>query len=253
MYIPQSSNRALRRAGWAMAVLCLGGMLALTVDMRLVSIGHEVLASSSPVLWTLCELFGDAQGVVLIVLVIFLFSRATRPYLPRVVACAFGGGLAADVVKLLVVRVRPRAFDLQGGVLQSFHGFRLWVPLHHGSGLWDSGLQSFPSAHTATAVGLAVGLAWLWPRGRNGFLALAMLVACQRVVVSAHFLSDTLIGAAVGGLVAAYCIDRRGLGQRFDRWEERLRAASLPEQGTHPARLPVAETVNRELSARYQS
>ena len=87
----------------------------------------------------------------------------------------------------------------------------------------DSGLQSFPSAHTATAAGLAMGLAWLFPRGRWMFSALAALVACQRVVVGAHFPSDTMVGAAVGCVVAACFIDRRVLGPHFDAWEARQR------------------------------
>ena len=37
--------------------------------------------------------------------------------------------------------------------------------------------QSFPSAHTATAVGLALGLGSLYPQGRRYFAALAALAA----------------------------------------------------------------------------
>jgi undecaprenyl-diphosphatase len=64
-------------------------------------------------------------------------------------------------------------------------------------------LQSFPSAHAATAVGLAIGLSALHPRGRWLFAAFALLAVVQRIEAQAHFSSDVLAGAAVGCAAAA--------------------------------------------------
>ena len=80
-------------------------------------------------------------------------------------------------------------------------------------------MQSFPSAHTATAVGLAIGLSWMYPRGRWLFAVFAALVACQRMQSCAHYLSDTLFGATVGFLVATVCIE---YVKWFDRFEGKL-------------------------------
>ncbi len=80
--------------------------------------------------------------------------------------------------------------------------------------------QSFPSAHTATAAGLAAALTWLYPQGRLLFPLLAILVGCQRIVCGAHYLSDVCIGAAAGCLVAQFFLRVGRLPAWFDRWEQ---------------------------------
>jgi membrane-associated phospholipid phosphatase len=66
-------------------------------------------------------------------------------------------------------------------------------------------VQSFPSAHSATAVGLAIGLSWLYPRGRWLFAAFAGLAILQRLDADAHYCSDVLAGGGVAFVVAAIC------------------------------------------------
>ena len=248
--VPVSADGVLRRACRMSALLCLAGLAALAVDMPVSSAGRGLLGTSPcSHLWELCELFGDGLGAMLIVLVIFLVYKAGRRLVPRVMICALGAGLAANVVKLVVVRARPRAFDLGEGVLQSFHGLRLGVAMHDSGAVWDSSLQSFPSGHAATAAGLAVGLAWLFPRARLVVVVLTALVMCQRIVVGAHFLSDTLAGAAVGCVLAACCLDRRCLAPRLDAYEARLRdalwKAGRPQASTSPGAAPRARPSRR--------
>jgi membrane-associated phospholipid phosphatase len=158
------------------------------------------------------EPFGHGLGVLLILLCVHQLDPARRWALPRVLAGAWLAGIAANVVKLLVVRVRPHHFAFEGGVWSTFGG---WLPLA-GAG---SGGQSFPSAHTATAVGLAVVLAWLYPRGRYAFGILALLVACQRIAGGAHYLSDVLVGAAIGLVVGSVCTLPCRPWRWTDRWE----------------------------------
>ena len=219
-----SRDGIVRRAYRAALLLCLAGVAVLAVDIPMSRAGRSLL--DAPLLgpvWALCELFGDGLGVLLILSVLFLAYKAARPQLPRILACALGGGLAADAIKLVVVRCRPRAFDYAEGVLGSFQGLGPWAGEGEGLVIWDSGLHSFPSAHAATAAGLAMGLVWIFPRARPAVVGLTGLVMCQRIVTGAHFLSDTLVGAAVGCIVAAYCLDHRGLGLRLDALEARLR------------------------------
>lgn len=141
------------------------------------------------------EVFGHGLGVAIIAFAIFQLDPARRWALPRLLAIAFSGGLAANLVKFFVVRTRPHGFDLATG--------DVWQTL--GSWTWErtSVNQSFPSAHTATAVAFAVALGAMYPHARRFFLGLALLVGLQRIVSGAHFFSDVCCGAAVGWLAAA--------------------------------------------------
>lgn len=164
-------------------------------------------------LLTWSEGFGHALGIVLLAALVYQLDPAHRRQLPRLLTMALGSGLGADGIKLLVSRVRPRAFDLTQPIWESFTGL---LPL----GLGGSVGQSFPSSHAATAVGWALGLGWLYPRGRWSFLGLAFLVMCQRIQYQAHFVSDTLVGAAVGCLIGALFLPNGWWSRPFDQWEK---------------------------------
>ena len=214
------STRALYRMSLLFAVLAL---LSLLADLPLASAPldrwipgdlHRMIG------WS--ELFAHGCGVALIGLTVCVLDVANRRRVPRLLASAYAGGLIANVAKLLVARVRPRYFDFDGNVLHSFLGFLPGVfppgsQYHKGFEI-----QSFPSGHTATAVGLAIGLARLYPRGRWLFLFFAVLAASQRIDVRAHYLSDTVAAASLGFLGAALVFDPRALGRWFDRFENRL-------------------------------
>ncbi len=196
----------------------------------------------------LCEPFGNGLGVLIILLIVHRLDPARRYRLARVTACSLGAGMGANVVKLTIHRVRPHHFDFDGGVWATFQG---WMPLL-GAG---SGGQSFPSAHTATAVGLAVALTWLYPRGRVLFPTLAVLVACQRIQGGAHFLSDVCCGAALGLVVAGMCLGSGRLAARFDRLERRWQTRadrSSPSGGVaaSPAVYPFLQLQQEEPPAR---
>jgi membrane-associated phospholipid phosphatase len=194
---------------WLTIPLAFAGaaVLALQVDCAVSQWWMNCLKTPTYPSWfhhllkTVCDLFGvfenfgHGMGVAAIVLTIFILDPARRWGLPRVLLCAFGAGLAADGVKLLLARTRPHAFGFAGDVWATFG---TWLP---GTSV-DSNGQSFLSAHTATAVGFAAGLAWLYPRGRWLFPLFAVLVGCQRIQSGAHFLSDVLAGAALGSLIA---------------------------------------------------
>lgn len=160
------------------------------------------------------ETFGHGIGLFVILLAAWLLDPARRRFMPRLIACAVGAGLMADVVKLTIARLRPWAWiDQAGGTLPS--QFVRWFPL----GTNTSMDQSFPSAHTAAAFGLALGLSALYPRGRWLFLATAALVAAERVVFSAHYASDVLAGAGLAWLVVLGLFRNRRIAGLFDRFE----------------------------------
>jgi membrane-associated phospholipid phosphatase len=164
------------------------------------------------------EPFGHGLGVVLVLLALHQLDPGRRWAIPRVLACALAAGGVADVLKMLLLRIRPNDLpvDFHGAVWATFGQ---WLPLWSG----NSGSQSFPSAHTATAVGLAAALIWLYPNGRLLFALLATLVGCQRIVSGAHYPSDVLIGAAAGCLAAMFLLKIGRLPAWFDGWEQRWR------------------------------
>lgn len=165
------------------------------------------------------EPFGHGIGVVLVLLTLHQLDPARRWAMPRVLACAMASGGAANLLKMMLARTRPNSLplDFTGSVWETFGQ---WFPVLRNT----SDFQSFPSAHTATAAGMAVALVWLYPQGRFLFTLLVILVGCQRIVAGAHFPSDVLAGAATGSLVATLFLYVGRLPVWFDRWESNWRA-----------------------------
>jgi membrane-associated phospholipid phosphatase len=123
----------------------------------------------------------------------------------QVVVSAVIAGLSCSVLKWAVGRTRPfKGVDafalrpLRGGL----HGLIACPPN-----------ESFPSGHAALAFATATAVATLAPRARWAALALAIFVACFRVLSGAHYPSDVVAGAAVG-LVAASAARRLVVGGR---------------------------------------
>ena len=162
------------------------------------------------------ETFGHGLGVAIVLVALHQLDPGRRWAIPRVLACALAAGGAADLLKMVLLRIRPNDLpvNFSGTVWATFGQ---WLPMLGG----NSGTQSFPSAHTATAVGLAAALIWLYPNGRVFFSLLTVLVGCQRIVSGAHYPSDVLVGAAAGCLVAMFLLHVGRLSAWFDGWEER--------------------------------
>jgi len=199
----------------AAGCLLVAGLLAMAFDVSIARwIADDGIPGGLRKLVHLCEPFGHGLGVLLLLALLHQLDPARRWALPRVAACAWGAGMTANVVKMLVERSRPHAAELAGTVWGTFGQ---WIP---GVSAGSSG-QSFPSAHTATAVGLAAALVWLYPRGRIAFPALAALVACQRVASASHFLSDVFCGAAVGLVAVRILLGYGVVADWFDTIESR--------------------------------
>jgi len=193
--------------------LVLAGLAALVIDARVArwcTSAHLPSDLQSPIDWA--EVFGHGAGVAILLIVVWILDPARRWAIPRLVALAYGSGMAANCVKMLVARWRPRAFDLGQGVLDSFG--RLFP-----FGAGGSDAQSLPSAHVAVAVGLALGLGWLYPRGRVLFWVFAAMVAAQRLTHGSHFASDCFFGAAIACLMAILLLDAGPMARWFDRKE----------------------------------
>ena len=95
-------------------------------------------------------------------------------------------GLAVTIVKRLIGRVRPSSL-----------GPFAYVPFS-----WRPDYAGMPSGHATTAFAAAVALGAVWPRARPLLWLYAVVIALSRVIISAHYPSDVIAGACVGGFAA---------------------------------------------------
>jgi len=95
-------------------------------------------------------------------------------------------GLADTVIKRIIGRVRPS--DL---------GPFAFEPLS-----WRSAYASLPSGHATNVFATLVAVGVVFPRARPALWVYALVIAASRVIVSAHFTSDVLAGAAFGAFGA---------------------------------------------------
>jgi membrane-associated phospholipid phosphatase len=120
-------------------------------------------------------------------------------------------GLGATALRTFVGRTRPDA-----SVPQGFYG--VWHNAHWIMGRYE--FSSFPSGHTATAVGVAVAFWLLYPRLGRFFFLYAALVGWSRIAMGCHHFSD-VIAAAVFGTFGAYLVVTR-LQPRLKVWTRGL-------------------------------
>ena len=97
-----------------------------------------------------------------------------------------------SVGKWVVGRVRPVAGGIDPYALDLFRGGL--------AGIFKGGNAAFPSGHATLAFATAAALAWLVPRARWVFFAVAGMLAFERVAEGAHYLSDVVAGAGLGVL-----------------------------------------------------
>ena len=61
---------------------------------------------------------------------------------------------------------------------------------------------SFPSGHTITAFAVSLSITHFYPELTVGLLFCAFSIAVSRILLGMHFLSDVIVGAAIGTLLA---------------------------------------------------
>lgn len=134
-----------------------------------------------------------------------------------VLAVILTGGVAAIILKWGLGRARPNIAAADGAFT--------FAPI-----ATSAGWASFPSGHAATTVPLAVGLGFLMPRLRLGFLALAFWVAASRAILGAHWASDVQAGVVLGA-ATAYAL------RRWDAWRGLVFAGVTARYRPAPAML----------------
>jgi membrane-associated phospholipid phosphatase len=184
--------------------LALAAALALMID-RTVALWFDDhrLPGELAHLVRLAEIFGWGGGAAIIILTATqLDPRRWRITLPLAIH-SLGAGLSADTIKLFIARTRPLATHQAASVSDTFIATLPFLNTSALEGGYGHHVQSFPSAHAATAVGLAIALSHFYPRGRWLFAIFAALAMLQRLDAHAHYTSDVLAGAALAFFVAA--------------------------------------------------
>jgi membrane-associated phospholipid phosphatase len=180
----------------AAAVLAGLAVAALWIDLPVARyLTQEGLPGELRRLVRLAETFAWGGTVTLIIAVAATLDHRGWRVVPRLVVSGFGAGLVADSIKLFVARQRPST-----GILDSVAATFASPGIEHSG---RHAVQSFPSGHAATAVGLAIGLTALYPSGRWLFWTFAALAMLQRMEARAHYASDVLAGAAIACFVGA--------------------------------------------------
>ncbi len=102
------------------------------------------------------------------------------------------GSLILHILKRLVGRRRPR-----DEIEMHLYEFKFWT--------FKSDYNSLPSGHALTIFAVASILTCVWPMLTPLWFAIAAFLSATRVLLTAHFVSDVLIGAGMG-LISSHIV-----------------------------------------------
>ena len=117
-------------------------------------------------------------------------AAPVAPYALAFIVSLGAGSLVLHVIKLVLGRRRPRD-DIEMGL----YGFK---PL-----AFDTDYNSFPSGHALTIMCVAAVASCAWPVLAPLWFAVAAWLGLTRALLTAHYLSDVLVGAGIG-LISAH-------------------------------------------------
>jgi membrane-associated phospholipid phosphatase len=187
---------------WAGFVFILIGLLALAIDRPLAHFIYDhVSARMHKALDSITHYAKAGHWLAAAILALIVAAVMRRfgvlaeestqliNYSLAFIASLTMGSAILHVIKLVLGRRRPRD-DMEMGL----YGF---TPL-----AFNLDYNSFPSGHALTICCVAVIFTCVWPLWWPVWFAVAALLAVTRALLTAHFLSDVLIGAGIG-LIAA--------------------------------------------------
>ena len=187
---------------WAGFISIFVGLLALTIDRPLAHFIYDhVNARAHKALDSITHYAkaGHWLAAAILAIIVAAVMRHFHMFAEEVaqlinyrlafIASLMLGSAILHVIKLVLGRRRPRD-DMEMGL----YGFQ---PL-----AFNSDYNSFPSGHALTISCVAVIFTCVWPMWWPLWFGIAGFLAVTRALLTAHFLSDVLIGAGIG-LIAA--------------------------------------------------
>jgi membrane-associated phospholipid phosphatase len=187
---------------WAGFASILIGLLALTVDRRLAHFIYDHINARAHKALDSITHYAKAghwlAAAVLALIVAAVMSHFNMMaeeatmlvnYSLAFIASLSMGSVVLHLIKLVLGRRRPRD-DMEMGL----YGF---TPL-----AFNPDYNSFPSGHALTICCVAVIFTCVWPMWWPVWFSIAFVLGVTRALLTAHFLSDVLIGGGIG-LIAA--------------------------------------------------
>lgn len=142
------------------------------------------------------EVFAHSAGCIVILGSLLWIDVKNRAKLWKAIAFVALCAIVANAAKYFIPRNRPHSYkEMFDYTFPPSSWDTFGSPLT--KSWFDEALRSFPSGHSATAVAMAIGLTYVYPRGRWVFLTLAVLAMLQRLFSGAHYASDILAGVTI--------------------------------------------------------
>ena len=183
---------------WLALLFFVAGLVCLSIDRRMAHYCRERLAK--PAFQFALRITDWAKGgpwIAAAALIYFAtqawmalavetpLARAISDYALALLASFIVGSVVLHVIKIFLGRRRPRD-DFEHGL----YGFRYFT--------WQLQYDSFPSGHSMTIFSVAVVLSAAFPLLTVLWLVLALGLSLTRAMLTAHFLADVMVGAAIG-------------------------------------------------------
>jgi len=206
----------LRLAAGTVAAIAIVAATMIVLDAPAVTAAQRAPAWLPEIFDHITEFGKSVWFLVPIALALATIALLTSPALPRMsqrvlaaIAVRLGflflaiglPGLVFTIGKRLIGRARP--------FVEGSADPLIYRPLG-----WSVEYASLPSGHAVDAFASAMAIGVLWPRMRPLMWTYAVVIAVSRVVLTAHFPSDVMVGAvagAVGSLLVRDWYAARGL------------------------------------------
>jgi membrane-associated phospholipid phosphatase len=192
----------IRRPILTAMAACLVGLAALPWDLQIWewAIQFRIPGDIRKAIH-LAEAFAHASGVAAILGALWWIDVDKRAKLTQAAIFTAICGIAANAAKYVIPRWRPHS--LAESKVEIVSAWDTWgIPW---TGSWfDESVRSFPSGHSATAAALAIGLSMVYPRGKWFFVVIAGIACLQRLISSAHFVSDIMGGVLISVMISIW-------------------------------------------------
>ncbi|MFM8573408.1 MAG: phosphatase PAP2 family protein [Pirellula sp.] len=210
-HLSKSRKRAVIGSTLVAATALLVAMIAMPWDLQISQwVRTKRIPGDLRRFIFLMEIFAHTLGCVMILSTLLWVDHRNRRKLWEAALFVLTCGILANLAKYLIPRRRPNTYDLEDWSwlnperdpeVPFASSWDAWgVPLTES--WFNESIRSFPSGHTATAVAMAIGLTYVYPRGKHLFLFMASVAAFQRLVAGAHYLSDIMVSIPLTLLVA---------------------------------------------------